>query len=54
MLLSCCMDCCISVLEKYKIVLVLARTLCVMILDIEIRDIEYELPHSKISAKLGY
>jgi len=31
-------------LEKYKVVLVLARTLCVMIFDIELKDIEYELP----------
>ena len=41
-------------LKKHKVALVLARTLCVMILDNEIRDIEYELPHSRISAKLGY
>jgi uncharacterized membrane protein len=44
MLFLCCMDCCISGLEKYKVVLVLARALCVMIFDIELKDIEYELP----------
>jgi hypothetical protein len=44
MLLSCCIDCRISGLEKYKVVLILASTLSVMILDIEIKDIEYELP----------
>ena len=41
------MYCCISGLEKHEVVLVLARTLYVMILDIEIRDIEYELAHKK-------
>ena len=54
MLLSCCIDCRISGLEKHKVVLVLARTLCVMILDIELKDIEYELAHKKILANLGY
>jgi hypothetical protein len=44
MLLSCCIDCLISGLEKYKVVPVPARSLCVMILDIEIKVIEYEMP----------
>jgi hypothetical protein len=48
------MDCCISGLDKYKVVLVLARSLCVMILDIEMRDIEYELPQLEILVNLGY
>ena len=40
-------------LEKHKVALVLARTLCVMILDIELKDIECELA-KKILANLGY
>lgn len=55
MLLSCCIDCRISGLEKHKVVLVLARCdCCVMILYIELKDIEYELAHKKILANLGY
>ena len=44
MLLSFCIDCLISGLEKYKVLPVPARSFCVMILDIEIMVIECEMP----------
>jgi hypothetical protein len=52
MLLSCCIDC--RILALKSIMHVLARTLCVMILDIELKDIECELANKKILANLGY